>query len=421
MLRLSQFALLALIGLAVLCCAETNDNDDLSATIGPSVYGVGSEGESGEDATLGFNSGGVPNTPEDAGTGEPTEDIEEPDAPSLEDVGPPVPTEEVDCSDGIDNDEDGKTDCKDSDCAALPICVETACDDGEDNDGDGDTDCYDFNCWEHPACEVETCQSFYLCIAEEGCNCTVGTTCPEAGTPEFEACQSTCINDESGSCPETCVDQLPPHLQINLASFQTCTKASCAAAPTDEAYYDCVLSDCLTEYAACFYGGVLDCGEFYYECASDCDGDAVCINVCKDALSADGYVDAVKWDQCRNDLCDLDLDGELDSDACYYMGSFFACSDSAGSCIPGHLMEDTGTCLTVTDCLLSCSTFDESSCVLDCLQWVGASNQLAVSNMIGCMVAECGSTSLALTPICAANALANSCQNEWATCSMSAQ
>ena len=48
------------------------------------------------------------------------------------------------CSDGVDNDGDGLTDCDDSDCFG-PSCVEV-CDDGVDNDGDGDTDCDDEDC-----------------------------------------------------------------------------------------------------------------------------------------------------------------------------------------------------------------------------------------------------------------------------------
>lgn len=48
------------------------------------------------------------------------------------------------CSDGVDGDDDGLTDCDDPDCYG-PSCVEI-CDDGVDNDGDGDTDCDDTQC-----------------------------------------------------------------------------------------------------------------------------------------------------------------------------------------------------------------------------------------------------------------------------------
>ena len=67
------------------------------------------------------------------------------------------------CNDGIDNDEDGKTDCEDSDCNSAPECqssnntnnvtTEEICDDGKDNDNDGDTDCADSDCSSKPECQ----------------------------------------------------------------------------------------------------------------------------------------------------------------------------------------------------------------------------------------------------------------------------
>jgi hypothetical protein len=55
-----------------------------------------------------------------------------------------VPMEETECSDGIDDDEDGLTDCADDDCDANELCL--GCDDGQDNDGDGLADCDDPDC-----------------------------------------------------------------------------------------------------------------------------------------------------------------------------------------------------------------------------------------------------------------------------------
>jgi hypothetical protein len=60
------------------------------------------------------------------------------------------PTDE-DCGDGVDNDQDGLTDCEDEDC--LDECIED-CGDGIDNDQDGLTDCEDEDCLE--AC-IEDC------------------------------------------------------------------------------------------------------------------------------------------------------------------------------------------------------------------------------------------------------------------------
>jgi hypothetical protein len=61
------------------------------------------------------------------------------------------------CNDGIDNDQDGATDCDDSDCATDPVCLpESICNDGIDNDQDGATDCDDSDCATDPVCLPES-------------------------------------------------------------------------------------------------------------------------------------------------------------------------------------------------------------------------------------------------------------------------
>jgi len=67
-----------------------------------------------------------------------------------------TPTSEHWCDDDLDNDEDGQTDCADSDCASDAACVgqvELACGDGMDNDEDGATDCADTDCVASVACK----------------------------------------------------------------------------------------------------------------------------------------------------------------------------------------------------------------------------------------------------------------------------
>jgi len=62
------------------------------------------------------------------------------------------------CSNGIDDDADGATDCDDSSCAGLWVCTLVrentlaTCVDGTDNDGDGRTDCEDPACIGISAC-----------------------------------------------------------------------------------------------------------------------------------------------------------------------------------------------------------------------------------------------------------------------------
>lgn len=58
------------------------------------------------------------------------------------------------CDDDLDDDLDGRIDCRDPDCDIDPICVETICDDGLDNEDDGDTDCDDTDCFGTVPCPL---------------------------------------------------------------------------------------------------------------------------------------------------------------------------------------------------------------------------------------------------------------------------
>ncbi|MEM9072809.1 MAG: hypothetical protein AAGE52_30160 [Myxococcota bacterium] len=58
-----------------------------------------------------------------------------------------------DCSNGLDDDSDGDTDCEDEDCFAADNCFEFLCADTLDNDGDGARDCDDEDCFDDPVCD----------------------------------------------------------------------------------------------------------------------------------------------------------------------------------------------------------------------------------------------------------------------------
>ena len=66
-----------------------------------------------------------------------------------------VPVVEQDCSDGLDDDEDGSTDCEDTDCLGSADCPELDCTDGIDNDADSFADCSDPDCFSTPTCLPE--------------------------------------------------------------------------------------------------------------------------------------------------------------------------------------------------------------------------------------------------------------------------
>jgi len=85
------------------------------------------------------------------------------------------PSPEV-CVGGIDEDGDGLVDCVDPDCAGDPACPSSEnCSDGVDNDSDGFVDCQDLDCANYGACTVYTneCVSW----ASPGNSCNSGQNC----------------------------------------------------------------------------------------------------------------------------------------------------------------------------------------------------------------------------------------------------
>ena len=115
-----------------------------------------------------------------------------------------VPAENTDyaCSDGIDNDGNGYTDCADNNCKQLSVCcVKTgdentvaACSDGIDNDCDGYVDCGDFSCKGGNSKDSKaTEESINYCTALEYPNGKV--TVPEN---TLETCSDGIDNDGDG-------------------------------------------------------------------------------------------------------------------------------------------------------------------------------------------------------------------------------
>jgi len=75
------------------------------------------------------------------------------DVGDCDDIDPDrSPAETEVCTDGIDNDCDGLSDCEDGDCATQNGCYEADCTDGDDGDDDGLVDCLDDDCWTESDC-----------------------------------------------------------------------------------------------------------------------------------------------------------------------------------------------------------------------------------------------------------------------------
>jgi hypothetical protein len=123
---------------------------------------------------------------------------------------------EATCSDGVDNDGDLALDCNDSDCtgkacAAGCTCAvdggstETDCTDGTDNDGDSKVDCLD------PDCVGKFCtppELYFSCTASSTCKCNGNVQVAEVGSV---LCRDGIDNDCNGKkdCEETTCDGQP--------------------------------------------------------------------------------------------------------------------------------------------------------------------------------------------------------------------
>jgi hypothetical protein len=128
---------------------------------------------------------------------------------------PGTPLTETSCDNNFDDDEDGDTDCADSDCTGDPACpVESDCENNVDDDLDGDTDCDDSDCAGDP-----------MCPSAEVCNDSIDNDLDGA----FDCADQDCAQDAScqveggAGLPDTgqtvCVDA--------AGNFVDCDDPSC--------------------------------------------------------------------------------------------------------------------------------------------------------------------------------------------------
>ncbi len=143
---------------------------------------------------------------------------------------------ETSCTDGIDNDADGKVDCDDSECAADPACApasEASCNDGIDNDNDGKIDCDDSDCSASPFCGPATEMSCVDGIDNDAdgkidCEDSDCATDPACVTPTTEtSCTDGIDNDADGQidCADTDCNAAPVctpvWVEISKHGFET--------------------------------------------------------------------------------------------------------------------------------------------------------------------------------------------------------
>ncbi|MGH1341397.1 MAG: hypothetical protein ACRBN8_07600 [Nannocystales bacterium] len=156
-----------------------------------------------------------------------------------------IPTEDDDlaCSDGIDNDGNGFTDCDDFSCTRaenVTVCegmvenTDALCSDGIDNDGNGFTDCDDFDCSMNS--DVSACTEAPMPGAEN-----TDAACSDGGdndadgfidcddfdcsSPGVTVCNGTSPNAESTN--SACVDGL----DNDADGFVDCDDYDCSMNP----------------------------------------------------------------------------------------------------------------------------------------------------------------------------------------------
>ena len=170
------------------------------------------------------------------------------------------------CQDGIDNDGNGRVDCKDDGCKAFAFCQEAeegkentlvACQDGNDNDGDGLADCDDSDCQVFAICQKKKAENTEeLCkdgldndgnglvdCKDDGCKSFAFCQEAEAGKEDtLVACQDG--NDNDGNGLADCDDP-------NCAAFDHCkpkenTEDLCQDGLDNDGdgLIDCADSDC---------------------------------------------------------------------------------------------------------------------------------------------------------------------------------
>jgi hypothetical protein len=187
------------------------------------------------------------------------------------------------CTDGVDNDGDGKADCQDEDCADE--CVED-CFDGVDNDGDSFVDCEDADC--AGQC-TEDCTDGQdndgdglIDCEDDDCDGSCPEVCDDERDNDGDGLTDCEDEDCDGSCPEVCNDGR----DNDGDGLTDCEDDECAGTA------DCVETDC--------EDGLDNDGDGLIDCEDgDCATSGSCVEDCFDGIDNDG--DALI--DCLDDEC----------------------------------------------------------------------------------------------------------------------
>ncbi|MBI3185237.1 MAG: hypothetical protein HYZ28_24125 [Myxococcales bacterium] len=226
-------------------------------------------------------------------------------------VKPPPSKAEV-CTNGVDDNGDGKTDCADPTCFKNPSCAMSSedCSNGVDDNGDGNADCKDASCAGAPGCGSgpEVCKGG---VDEDGDGLT---DCADVDCAADPACKTaeSCLNgvDDDGDGKVDCADSDC----AGAANCQGGEAGKCANGADDDGdgLTDCADPDCTG--GAC--GAGCTCGggqkrETLCSDSADNDGDGQSDCADADCSQAPNCAQSGEAGKC-NDGLDNDNDGLTD-------------------------------------------------------------------------------------------------------------
>lgn len=275
------------------------------------------------------------------------------------------------CRDGLDNDCDGYTDFRDSECCEVSNGGIEICD-GEDNDCNGQVD-------EGDVCSSETC--------------TEGETLGCGVTPESGACVQTCVSGAYGACQPTgdgveiCGDEIDNDCDTDIDEFCECTPGEgreCGGSPGSDLCAETCQDN--GQWSTCSAVAPNDGVEICDSLDNDCDG-AIDNGDCDCDVEADPVpcggtpeegnchqvCDAGTWSACQpvdgspveeicGDAIDNDCDGQIDEPEPCTRG---ACGEGVRRCVGnerGECLNEEWDCLPDEEVTEPCSGSDVGIC-----------------------------------------------------------
>lgn len=250
----------------------------------------------------------------------------------------------LDCTNGLDDDDDGFVDCEDPGCALDPLCgtcgngiVEKEhgemCDDGNLEDGDGcSSRCQDPNCGNGALDEGEECDDGNL-VAADGCSASCeldrcgdrivqsNEECEDGNKTDGDGCSRDCVAEPLPGCGDGQIAFDPDTFE----QFEQCDDGNrrsgdgCSSSCTFEGCGDGILQPALFEQCDiadpfapdnCVNCRIPLCGDGFFTPDEQCDdgntesGDG-CSDRCRQEFCGDGVVQPRLGEQCEdgNNVC----------------------------------------------------------------------------------------------------------------------